>query len=164
MLHIETRLEVRKIRLPSSRRFSIGAVERSSTRASAASRATLATPVAMMTGLAQPRTGDSLTVYKNSARPPPASTKPATSSRPWPGSRCSARNSSPMTSAATPNGRSIHASRPGIDRAAIDLAPHKVVVLPRKPSRYPLCDLGRPVQLEDRNQRWGTATMRRLLA
>ena len=76
------RLAVRKIRLPSSRRFSIGAAERSSTRASAASRATLATPAAMMTGLAQPRTGDSLTVYKNSARPPPASTKPATSSRP----------------------------------------------------------------------------------
>ena len=49
---------VRKIRLRSSRRFSIGALERSSTAAIAASEAKPAVPVPMMTGLPHPWTGD----------------------------------------------------------------------------------------------------------
>ncbi len=61
MLHIETRLAVRKTRLPNSRRFSIGAAERSSTQTSAPSATNAATPVPIMTGLVQPRSGDSLT-------------------------------------------------------------------------------------------------------
>ena len=104
MLNSETRVVVRKIRLRSSRRFSIGAFERSSTATIAASAASPAAPAPMMAGLAQPRTGAWLSAYRTSARPLPASRKPGMSSRPAAGSRCSARNSSPMRRAAVPNG------------------------------------------------------------